>query len=385
MLGIKTTRLHIQHCYLFHDQHWASCVLCKEAPARLPWTNPSSTRGRALKKICLLCTTSWQKEAGLSKHLLHHVHPTSVRISRSWYISRWDRRTCWRSMCMDKLCTSTFTSTIYSRKLHKAISNWDMLAMDEKKKHIQYSYRVTDKLNVNWNSCFEAFNTFGIENIWWEFVRVKNGSWKKAVLIDIVIGFHRSEFCRMVLPCATGGLTLNIVRYRYGCGSVLNFMHVYEETLFPTLSQCWLTKFPKFLLWTLALCCSSLWQSDPLCDVSFPIVRCPSWWKGPMQHRRTLNGVSLRLLFNFLITSPKVSSRKPKSLVCFGNDVVYVEGPFRLWDISRPRLGWWVTCSRKSLIIVYGIWMFLSCYSHSFAFCGIEFHLPFIGRSHKAS
>ena len=24
-------------------------------------------------------------------------------------------------------------------------------------------------------------------------------------------------------------------------------------------------------------------------------------------------------------------------------------------------------------------WMFLSCYSHTFAFCGIEFHLPFIG------
>ena len=40
----KTTRLHIQHCYLFHDQHWASCVLCKKAPARFPWTLPSSSR-----------------------------------------------------------------------------------------------------------------------------------------------------------------------------------------------------------------------------------------------------------------------------------------------------------------------------------------------------
>ena len=32
----KTTRLYIQQYYLFHDQHWAFCVLCKEAPARFP-------------------------------------------------------------------------------------------------------------------------------------------------------------------------------------------------------------------------------------------------------------------------------------------------------------------------------------------------------------
>ena len=133
---------------------------------------------------------------------------------------------------------STSTSTIYSIKLHKAISNWDMMTMDEKK-HIQIQLRVTDKLNVIWNSCFEAFSTCGIETIWWEFVPVKNGSWKKAVLIDIVIGFHDPEFCRMVLSCATGGLTLDIVRYGYGCGSILNFIHVYEATLFPTLFQCW--------------------------------------------------------------------------------------------------------------------------------------------------
>ena len=61
----------------------------------------------------------------------------------------------------------------------------------------------------------------------------------KTVLIDIVIGFYDSEFCRMVLSCANGGLTLNIVRYGYGCDSVLNFLHIYEATLLPTLLHCW--------------------------------------------------------------------------------------------------------------------------------------------------
>ena len=71
----------------------------------------------------------------------------------------------------------------------------------------------------------------------------KNGTWKKTVIIDIVIGFPDSEFCRMVLSCATGGLALNIVRYGYGSDSVLNFKHVYEATLLPTLLQCWPLKF----------------------------------------------------------------------------------------------------------------------------------------------
>ena len=48
---------------------------------QFPWTHPSSSRGRTCKKICFLCTTSWQKEAGSSRYLLHHVHPTDVRIS----------------------------------------------------------------------------------------------------------------------------------------------------------------------------------------------------------------------------------------------------------------------------------------------------------------
>ena len=65
---------------------------------------------------------------------------------------------------------------------------------------------------------------------------------KKNVLIDIVVGFHDCEFCRMVLSCATGGLTLNIVRYGHGCDSVLNFKHIYEATLLPTLLQCWSLK-----------------------------------------------------------------------------------------------------------------------------------------------
>ena len=29
-------------CYLFHDQHRASCALCQKAPAGVPWTQPSS-------------------------------------------------------------------------------------------------------------------------------------------------------------------------------------------------------------------------------------------------------------------------------------------------------------------------------------------------------
>ena len=45
------------------------------------WTHPSSSRGRAGKKICFLCTTLWQKETGSSTHLLHHIHPMGVRIS----------------------------------------------------------------------------------------------------------------------------------------------------------------------------------------------------------------------------------------------------------------------------------------------------------------
>ena len=73
----KTTRLHDKHCYLFHDKHWASChacVLCKPAPTKVPWTHPSSFRGRAYKKICFICTTtSWQREPGSSTHLWNHV------------------------------------------------------------------------------------------------------------------------------------------------------------------------------------------------------------------------------------------------------------------------------------------------------------------------
>ena len=70
----KTTRLHIQHCYIFHDQHWASCVLCKKAPARFPWTHPPSSRGGACKKIMLfMYHLIWQKEAGSSAHLSHHI------------------------------------------------------------------------------------------------------------------------------------------------------------------------------------------------------------------------------------------------------------------------------------------------------------------------
>ena len=106
----KTTRLHIQQCYSFHDQHWASCVFFKEAPAKCPWTHPSSSRGRACKNICFLCTTSWQKEAGTSTHLLHHLHPRGVRISWSWYISRWDSHTCRRSVCMEKSCNRLLRS-----------------------------------------------------------------------------------------------------------------------------------------------------------------------------------------------------------------------------------------------------------------------------------
>ena len=48
------------------------------------------------------CTTSWQKVAVSSTHLLHHVHPMGVRKSWSWYISRADSHTCRRSMCMEK-------------------------------------------------------------------------------------------------------------------------------------------------------------------------------------------------------------------------------------------------------------------------------------------
>ena len=95
-------RRHIRQCYLFHDQHEASGALCQKAPARVPWTHPSSSRGRACKKICFLCTTSWQKEAGMSMHqLLHHIQPMVVRISWSWYIRRWDSHTCRRSICME--------------------------------------------------------------------------------------------------------------------------------------------------------------------------------------------------------------------------------------------------------------------------------------------
>ena len=100
----KTKRLHIQHCYLFYDQRWASCVLGKEVPAGFPLTHPSSYRRRACKKIRFLCTTSWQKEAGSPTHLFHHIHLRGVRISWSWYISRWDSHTCRRSMCMEKSC-----------------------------------------------------------------------------------------------------------------------------------------------------------------------------------------------------------------------------------------------------------------------------------------
>ena len=35
-------------------------------------------------------TRRWQKEGGTYTHLLHHIHPSGVRISWSWYISRWD-------------------------------------------------------------------------------------------------------------------------------------------------------------------------------------------------------------------------------------------------------------------------------------------------------
>ena len=74
------------------------------------------------------------------------------------------------------------------------------------------------------------------------------------------IGFHDSEFCQMVLPCATGGLTLNIGWDRYGCGSILNFIHVYEAILFPTLFQCWPLKlFQNF-------CYGPLHSAVVLCD-----------------------------------------------------------------------------------------------------------------------
>ena len=49
----KTTRLHIQHCYLFHNQHTKPLVYYVriEALAKFPWTHLSSSRGRVCKNI----------------------------------------------------------------------------------------------------------------------------------------------------------------------------------------------------------------------------------------------------------------------------------------------------------------------------------------------
>ena len=125
------------------------------------------------------------------------------------------------------------TSTIFSIKLHKQylIEIWWQWM---RKNIFKYKYSITNKPKIIWNSCFEAFNTCDIQNIWWEFVPVKNSMWEKTALTDIVIGFHDSEFCRMVLSCATGGLMLNIARYRYGCDWIdfwlLNFRPIYANT-----------------------------------------------------------------------------------------------------------------------------------------------------------
>ena len=62
-----------------------------------------------------------------------------------------------------------------------------------------------------------ALRTFGESSFQSRMIREK----KKTVLIDIVIGFHDSKFYRMVLSCATRGLTLNIVQYGCGCDSFL--------------------------------------------------------------------------------------------------------------------------------------------------------------------
>ena len=74
-----------------------------EAPARLiSWTHPSSSRGRACMKICFLCTTSWQKEARSSMHLLHHIHPMlgyhEVDISADEMATLAKDRCAWRNL-----------------------------------------------------------------------------------------------------------------------------------------------------------------------------------------------------------------------------------------------------------------------------------------------
>ena len=60
------------------------------------------------KKIILFMYHLMAKESW--DVLLHHMHPKVSRISWSWYISRWDSHTCWRSMCMEKSCNRLLCS-----------------------------------------------------------------------------------------------------------------------------------------------------------------------------------------------------------------------------------------------------------------------------------
>ena len=59
----ETKRLHIQHCYLFHGQHRASCVLCKEVP-EVSLDTSSVFQGESLQEdmlfVCLLVAKGGQ-------------------------------------------------------------------------------------------------------------------------------------------------------------------------------------------------------------------------------------------------------------------------------------------------------------------------------------
>ena len=86
-LGIKRQDC-ISNIAIYSMTNTESCVLCNDTTARFPWTHPSSSRGKTCKKICFVCTTAWQKEAGSSTHLLHHMtHGTFFEVREASEVS----------------------------------------------------------------------------------------------------------------------------------------------------------------------------------------------------------------------------------------------------------------------------------------------------------